>query len=292
MIFDTMIIGQVCLDTNTDYDGTVEKSYGGAALFAGFAAGNMGNKTAILVKRNAATVDLANAYSGCENASILPIDSGESTIMENTYFSIDRERRISRCGGMIDPYRADELPHEESRVYHIAGLVRGDISANLMYACHKRGLLAVDVQCMMRRVLDDGSMRTEDWPEKLEMLPCIDFLKTDAAEAEVLTGQADREIAAGIMFGWGAKEIMITHNSEVIVYDGRTMFRQPLRPRNLSGRTGRGDTCFAGYITERLREDIPTALVRAAALVSLKMETPGPFRGRREDVDRYICEFY
>ena len=292
MIFDTMIVGQVCLDTNTDYDVTVVKSYGGAALFSGFAAGNMGNRTAILVKRNADTIDLAKAYGGCENTVVIPLDSRESTIMENVYFSADRERRVSRCGAMIDAYSAGDLPDDESRVYHIAGLVRGDIGADLMYACHKRGLLAVDVQCMMRRVLDDGSMRTEDWPEKLEMLPCIDFLKTDAAEAEVLTGLADREAAARLMYGWGAKEIMITHNSEVIVYDGRTIFRQPLRPRNLSGRTGRGDTCFSGYITERLREDIPTALERAAALVSLKMETPGPFLGSREDVDRYIREFY
>ena len=34
------------------------------------------------------------------------------------------------------------------------------------------------------------------------------------------------------------------------------------------------------------------ALLYATALVSLKMETPGPFTGTREDVLAYIEEFY
>lgn len=131
-----------------------------------------------------------------------------------------------------------------------------------------------------------------DWDEKLEILPLIRFLKTDAAEAEVLTGLTNREEAARLMCSWGAKEVMITHSSEVLVCDGENIYTQPLKPRGLSGRTGRGDTCFAGYITERLHEDIPTALLSAAALVSLKMETPGPFSLAREDVMNYIEQFY
>ena len=37
---------------------------------------------------------------------------------------------------------------------------------------------------------------------------------------------------------------------------------------------------------------IPDALLYATALVSLKMETPGPFRGTDADVRAYIDEFY
>lgn len=289
---ETLIIGQVCLDTNTDYDGAVERSYGGAVLFSGFAAAAMGNRVAALVKCNAETVDLDEAYAGCGNLTVFPLASRESTRMENTYFSVDRERRIQRCGAMIDPYRPEELPNVESRIYHIAGLVRGDVGSDMILACRDRGLVALDVQCMLRRVLEGGTMRLEDWPEKRELLPSIHFLKTDAAEAEILTGLTDRAEASRVLYSWGAREVMITHHTEVLVYDGERIFTRPLRPRGLSGRTGRGDTCFAGYITERLREEIPTALTRAAALVSLKMETPGPFAGTREDVDRYISQFY
>ena len=78
----------------------------------------------------------------------------------------------------------------------------------------------------------------------------------------------------------------------MLVYDGHEIYTCPIKARNLSGRTGRGDTTFAGYINERLTCDIPTSLRFATALVSLKMETPGPFRGTRQDVQDYLREFY
>ena len=49
---------------------------------------------------------------------------------------------------------------------------------------------------------------------------------------------------------------------------------------------------FAGYLTERLTHEIPEALEFAAALVSLKMETPGPFKGTRQDVYDFIRKYY
>ena len=123
-------------------------------------------------------------------------------------------------------------------------------------------------------------------------MPYITYLKTDAAEAEILTGCTDRKEAAKHMYSWGAREIMITHNTEVLIYDGRDFATCPIKSRNLSGRTGRGDTTFASYINERLNHTIPEALLTATATVSLKMETPGPFRGTREDVENYIKELY
>ena len=161
-----------------------------------------------------------------------------------------------------------------------------------MEACAARGDVGLDVQGMMRFRNDDGTLELRDWPEKRLYLPLIRYLKTDAAEAEILTGTDDREKAAFTLCEWGAKEVLITHNTEAIVCDGMQIFRAPLRPRNLTGRTGRGDTTFAGYLCERLHQDIPTALTFAAALVSLKMETPGPFKGARQDVLDYIEQFY
>ena len=135
-------------------------------------------------------------------------------------------------------------------------------------------------------------MNFHDWSDKMEYLKYFDFLKTDAAEAEILTGLTDRREAAKQLYAWGAKEILISHNSEMLVYDGKDFFTCPVKARNLSGRTGRGDTAFAGYINERQHASVEEALLWATALVSLKMETPGPFRGCREDVVVYINEFY
>ena len=161
-----------------------------------------------------------------------------------------------------------------------------------MNSAAKHGKVAVDVQCLLRHVEADKTMAFHDWAEKKEYLPYIDYLKTDAAEAEILTGLTDRAEAAKLLYSWGAKEIMITHNTEVLIYDGKEIYTCPIKARNLSGRTGRGDTTFAGYITERQRADIPEALQYCTALVSLKMETPGPFMGTRKDVLDYIKEFY
>ena len=95
-----------------------------------------------------------------------------------------------------------------------------------------------------------------------------------------------------LLHQWGAKEVLITHNTEVLAYDGKAVYTCPIKARNLSGRTGRGDTTFAGYITERQRCGIADALQYCTALVSLKMETPGPFQGTRQDVLDYIHAFY
>ena len=78
----------------------------------------------------------------------------------------------------------------------------------------------------------------------------------------------------------------------MLAYDGERIYTCPIKARNLSGRTGRGDTTFAGYITERQRADIKEALLYCTALVSLKMETPGPFLGTRADVEAYQREFF
>ena len=64
-----------------------------------------------------------------------------------------------------------------------------------------------------------------------------------------MTGLKDRREAAKLLYSWGAKEVLITHNTEVIAYDGKEIYSCPIRARNLSGRTGRGDTTFAAYLS-------------------------------------------
>lgn len=289
-IFDTFILGQPALDVNTDYDGTVVRAMGGAVVYSGYAAAALGHSVAVLAKAGP-DVDLKATFAGARGIAVYPLQSDESTSIENTYFTPDRERRESKIVSRIAPYRVEEIPDVQAHIYHLAGLMAGDLNEEILAFAAGKAAVAVDVQSFLRHD-ENGSMVFYDWPRKTEMLPLITYLKTDAAEAEILTGLASRADAAKQLHAWGAKEVMITHNSEVLVYDGETLYTQPLKPRNLSGRTGRGDTCFAGYITERLARPPEEALCTAAALVSLKMETPGPFLGGREDVEAYQKEFY
>ena len=287
-----MIIGQICLDTNTDYDGTVDKRYGGAVLFSGHAAAAAGNKVAIVPKGNPATVNAKEAFADCPDVVIFDRYSKESTLMDNTYFTADRERRNCVCSAMIDPYTVSDIPDEETKLYHISGLVFGDVENDVLKECAKRAPLALDIQTALRRREPDHTLKLYDWDLKKEYLPLVTFLKTDAAEAEILTGTDDREKAAKMLYDWGAKEICITHNTEVIAYDGNKIYKEPLKPLGLSGRTGRGDTTFAAYTTERLKKGIEESLLFAAGFVSLKMNTPGPFMGTRQDVEDFIKKYY
>lgn len=289
--FDSLIIGEVARDTNVDYDGATVQAIGGAVYYSGYAAANIGHKIAVLPKAAMAPGALESAFAKAPNVVVYPLSSKASFVTKNVYHTPDRERRTSTVDSVIDPYRTDEIPDIDAKIWHLAGLVGGDIPNEIIPFAARRAMVAIDVQCMLRWV-ENGGMVYHDWAEKREMLPYVRFLKTDAAEAEILTGTDDRVSAAKMLFDWGAKEILITHNTEVLVYDGEEIYTCPIKARNLSGRTGRGDTTFAGYINERLIHDIPTALRTATALVSLKMETPGPYMGTREDVEAYIREFY
>lgn len=288
--FTSFIIGQPTIDVNTDFGGTPKRAYGGAVLYSGFAAARTGHTVAALAKVNPATLDLADAFRG-SGVTLYPVDSPQSICIENVYHTADRERRTSRVLSMIEPYRADELPKVDAAVWQLAGLVAGDLSEDFIGVCAKRAPLALDVQCMLRCV-EDGAMVFHDWARKKDFLPLLRFLKTDAAEAEILTGSTDRAYAIRKLYDWGAQEILITHNSEVMVYDGRQLLTAPIRSRSLTGRTGRGDTTFAGYINERQTKSMEEALLFATALVSLKMETLGPFMGTRRDVEEYLNTFY
>lgn len=289
--YDILIIGPVSLDHNIDYLGNERKELGGAVVASGFAAARSGSKTALFTKLNPADANVEKRFEN-SNADLYWKPSTTTCSIRNQYFTADKEKRVCTSMGVCDPFQFEELPDIDTKIYHFAGLVYGDFDGELFEKAAKQGKVAVDVQCLLRHVEADKTMAFHDWDEKLKYLPCIDYLKTDAAEAEILTGLSDRAEAAKLLYSWGAREIMITHNTEVLIYDGKEIYTCPIKARNLTGRTGRGDTTFAGYITERLRTGISEALQYCTALVSLKMETPGPFMGTREDVLEYIREFY
>lgn len=289
--YTSMIIGHATMDENTDHLGTTVRIVGGAVVFSSASAYALGHKVAAVTKMNEKDRERLKSFTLPEE-DIFCLPAEKSSVMVNVYHTPDKERRTSKCLSVGDPFNAAELPGLDVDIYHLAGLVYGDFDSDMIKTLSKKAPVALDVQAMLRHVAPDGSMYFEDWAAKKECLPYITYLKTDAAEAEIMTGCADRKLAAKHLYSWGAKEILITHNSEVLAYDGKNFYTCPIRARNLSGRTGRGDTTFAAYINERLTKSIPEALLTATATVSLKMETPGPFKGTRADVEKYIDEFY
>jgi len=106
----------------------------------------------------------------------------------------------------------------------------------------------------------------------------------DIVEATVLTGTDDLEEAAKQFEVWGCPETVITRADGVLArVRGKTYFEK-FTNRSTVGRTGRGDTTFAAYLARRKDHDVAESLKFAAALVSIKMETPGPFQGTLAEV--------
>lgn len=289
--YDLMIIGPATRDVNIDYTGAEDRSVGGAVTFCTPAARAAGAKVFAAVKIAPADRDILGAIRGdAEDAALLP--SERTTLMRNEYFTADRERRNASCPAQSDPITPEEIPDVPCKLYHLAGLLYGDFPNELIEALHRKGMVSADAQGFLRHN-EGGKMVFHDWADKEKYLPYMDFLKTDAAEAEILTGLTDRREAARQLYAWGAKEIVISHNTEMLAYDGKDFAVCPVKARNLSGRTGRGDTTFGAYLAMRLTgADMARALRYATACVSLKMETPGVFTGTREDVENYLREFY
>lgn len=291
--YDSVIIGHITEDHNIDHLDNEVHICGGAVLFSSASAHALGHNVAA-VTRLAKKDEARLSEFTIPKEDVYPIFSESSTTIRNKYFTADKERRECRCLSLGDSFKCDDVPDDVcGKIYHLAGLIYGDFPDEMIKYFSKKGAVAVDVQGFLRHAdKETGEMFFEDWKTKKEMLPYITYLKTDAAEAEIMTGLKDRREAAKLLYSWGAKEVLITHNTEVIAFDGNEIYSCPIRARNLSGRTGRGDTTFAAYINERLKGDIKKALLYATATVSLKMETPGPFKGTRADIDNYIAEFY
>ena len=289
--YDSFIMGHISIDENI-YQGEAVKEIGGAVFYSSCASYAIGRKIGILTKLSRRDRKYLETFN-IPPEDITALDSKNTTSIRNIYHSADRERRTCTALSIANPFIIDDIPDNiNSQIYHFAGLISGEFNNEMIKSLHDKGKIALDVQGFLRTVTENKEMIFIDWKEKIEYLPYIDYLKTDAAEAEIMTGIKDRKKAAEILFEWGAKEIMITHNKEVLIYNGKKHYTCPLKPRNLSGRTGRGDTCFSAYLTERLDKDIESALLFASALVSLKMERPGPFKGIRDDVEGYIKKFY
>ena len=289
--YDLMILGPATRDVNIDYTGAEDRSCGGAVTFCTPAATAAGARVLAAVKIAAADRDILDTFRmDPEDVVLLP--SEKTTIMRNEYFTPDRERRNSCCAAQSDPITPAELPQVPCKLYHLAGLLYGDFPNELIEYLHTKGLVSGDAQGFLRHN-EGGKMVFHDWADKRKYLPYMDFLKTDAAEAEILTGLTDRAEAARVLHNWGAKEILISHNTEMLAFDGQTMCTCPVKARNLSGRTGRGDTTFGAYLAMRMTgAGMEEALRYATACVSLKMETPGVFRGTKADVEAYLEQFY
>lgn len=291
--YDSFLIGHITVDAIEEPNGSGYGFYGGAVLFSAYAAHSMGAKVGFVTKMTKEQEKIKDLLP-FDREGMFFLASPQNTSMINRYLTEDRERRDLIVSSVAESFTLADIPADvESSVYHFGGLIYGDYAEDMIPVLAKRGKVAVDMQGYLRCLNRETNMLYfKDYGRKLQDFPHIHFLKTDAAEAEVLTGLTDRRKAAEMMMSWGAKEVMITHNTEVLVASEEGIFTCPIKSRNFSGRTGRGDTTFSVYLTERLSKSTKEALAFATAAVSLKMEHPGPLKKTRKEVEEYQKTFY
>lgn len=279
--YDMVIIGHISKDI-LKVKNEVSRSTGGAVYFAAFAAQRSGVGPLVVTKLAEEDFGLLDEMRQ-EGIEVEALVSPATTSIENSYESDDFDRRTAKLIRQAAPFVLRDLAKVNGSIYHLAGLFRGEIPYRLIEALSARGKVALDLQGVLR-CNEQKSFRFRDWNEKEHYLPMITYLKADSLESEVITGKADRRLAATLLHGLGAKEVMITHSSEVILYDGGRLYSSPFTANNLSGRTGRGDTCFAACMSWRRTHGVEESLRYASFLTSIKMENPGPYRGSREEV--------
>ncbi len=279
---DLLVFGALSKDIIITPEG-VEHSTGGAVAYSSVALKYLGADILAVTKLHPDDVRMLEVFER-NGVPHLHRFSSRTTSIRNTYHTADRDRRTCEALGMVDRFTLCDVPVDETAdVYYLGGLMKGEFPEPFVLAMCQRNRVAIDAQGFMR-VNEKGPMVFRDWPNKRRVIAAVHYLKTDHAEAETLTGESDRRRAAEILASWGAKEVMLTHSSEVLVWAEGKIHAAPFTARNLSGRTGRGDTCFASYCYWRRRHSAAEACRFAAAVTSIKMEQPGPFMGHLEDV--------
>jgi len=279
--YDIVIIGHVASDILI-YKGEASGFIGGGAYFSAFAARRSDVRFCVITKLAPKDFGILDGLKK-DGIEVTAIPSLRTTSIENVFETDDVDRRKVRLLSQADPFHPEDIPEMDAKIYSLSGLFVDELPDSLIVYLARKGEIALDLQAKLR-YSEAGTFAFKDWPDKEKYIPLVTYLKADSLEAEVATGTPDREEAARIFHRLGAKEVMITHSSEVILYNGEKMFRAPFTPDNLSGRTGRGDTCFISYVCWRLTHGIEESLRYAAALTSIKMEKPGPFLGTQEEV--------
>jgi sugar/nucleoside kinase (ribokinase family) len=289
-MYDIAFLGHYTKDTIVSARGTRTVD-GGAVFYGANVASRMGLKTAVvtrLAREDFRVVEQVEKLGVRVFAKTTP----KSTCLRLEYPSSNVDERVIRVTSKAGAFTPEEVKHIETRALVIGGSMRGEINLRVMKKlAQKTDWIAADAQSFVR-IDREGTLVSAEWPEKQAVLAIVQVLKADAVEAELLTGSSDIRVAAKILHELGPREIVLTHRDGVMVYDGYQFHEAGFFPKELVGRSGRGDTCIASYVASRLNASPAEATIWAAAVTSLKMEAEGPFRREIGEVERLIEEKY
>ena len=288
--YDIAFLGHYTKDTIVSSSGTRVVD-GGACNYGANVAARTGLKTAVVTR-------LAQEdFHVVESLQVLGIDvfaraTPQSTCLRLEYPTSNVDERVIYVTSTAGAFAPPEVQGLRAQAILIGASMRGEVGLDVIRALREKDTrLAADVQSFIR-VDRDGVLVPEPWPEKEQVMAHLDVLKTDAVEAELLTGESDIKVAAKMIANMGPSEIVLTHRDGLLVYAEGQFHAAGFFPEMLIGRSGRGDTCVAAYVSRRLTASPAEATVWAAAVTSLKMEAEGPFRRDVQEAQDLIRRKY
>ncbi len=290
LAYDLLCIGNYTKDTIISPAG-VKYVDGGAVNYAAHATARLGLKTAVVTRL--AQVD-QRVIEKLEQAGVtcFPLYTPQSTLMKLEYPTLNPDIRslsVAATAGSITSHQVENL---QAKAAVIGSSLRGEVGLDVIQILKEKGVrVAADMQGFVR-VLRGQELKYEPWEEMAATLAFVDIVKSDAVEAEFLTGETDIRKAAQFYAALGPQEIVLTHKDGVLIFAGGEYFDAGFYPQRLDGRSGRGDTCIGVYVAMRLSLPPRQAGIWAAAVTSLKMENLGPFNRPLADVEALIHARY
>jgi sugar/nucleoside kinase (ribokinase family) len=283
-----MMIGHFARD-RVVVDGDSKLVPGGAVYFGSMVLRRLGLRVAVVTRLHADDFHLLEEVRQA-GVRVSASPAAETSGIENIYDSTDMERRICHPLGFAGSIQLADIPDISAQIYAITPIMAGEVDLDLLRALAQRGPVALDVQGFVR-VRDGNKLVFKPWSDLETGLSQITYLKVDRAEAELLTGLTDLTAAACRLAEYGPREIVLTQSSGVIVLADGQIHQAPFTPRSLSGRTGRGDTCFATYLGKRLTTSSEEATRWAGAVTTLKQEQPGPWSGTLDEIESNLTHY-
>ncbi len=290
--YDITFVGHMCYDEIKHFGQEAKVAPGSAVLCGAMVAARVGKKVAAVVKMSPNDEEILQPMKdlGIDTYLIPAEETSYNRVVHESENMDERTMTLIKSAGLID---IKDVPELESTCVHLAGISDTEFDMALMKGLKSRNYpsLSVDMQSFVRHI-DPVTKNHEysDVADKKEIAAMMDKLKLDVLEAKLLTGTDDLEKAAVIIESWGCSDIVITQSEGVLArVDGKTYYEK-FSNSNVSGRTGRGDTTFVAYLSHGLDHGVAESLKFAAALVSIKMETPGPFSGTLEEVYKRLRE--
>lgn len=283
MTFDIAYIGHYTKDTIV-YPHLTRVVDGGAFNYGANVAVRMGLRVAVVTRLAREDWHVVTELERL-GVTVFARATPASTLLRLIYPTANLDERTIELTSSAGPFTVEEVAQLDARAYAIGASVRGEVPPEVVEALAvKGGLLALDVQGWIR-IVRNGILTIDDWPGKESVLKHVTVLKTDAVEAQGLTGEADRYVAAKRIAALGPREVLLTHGGGVLVYADGLFHEAPFAPQEVRGRSGRGDTCTSAYLSRRLTASPAEAVRWAAAVTSLKLEAEGPFRREQSEVE-------